>query len=383
MKSFRGWMIALAVPALAACGQDPVDEAAILEFDAARFEQQFSAPVVIRASTATNAGDPAACALAQLVQTGGVRFAPIAEQEPYIALTSGSNSAAGGDVTLFSGRRRFSRSSEEERYSRESNEYFAHTVTYFIRGENSLLRPTRADGFGPFSIRLVYVRDPAVGHWRLESFTPRSGGETHGSDQGAVQAILAEVSQRGCPTHVIAAAAAAARTEALNRIERRLADSGVLARGPAPNTLVSRRNRRIWYIASTDMRGRRWRDMFTICNRVNVAAGRNWRPASLDDLNTLMTPTPNNNDGGVLVDTPDRRFFGSIPGTFITSSLLTYEGNPTTLAQANARRAIYQIWHYQRHYGQTDYRRDMSLTWEPGNYPLEYVSLLCVADHSG
>jgi hypothetical protein len=347
------------------------------------FEQQFAGTLEIRASASTGVDDPIACGLAQLVQTRRIRFVPT-ESEPYFALASDNNPAGGGEIVLFSGRRRFASSSEEQSYSRNSNAYFAQTVTYFIKGEGSLLQPARPEGFGPFSIRLVYVNDPAVGQWRLESFTPLSGGEVQGSDRGAIQAILAQVSQRGCPTNAIAASAASARAEALNRIERRLAESGVLARDPTPNTVVSRRNRRIWNLASTDMRGRKWRDMFTICGGINVAGGRNWRPASMADLRTIMTPTRNDrNEGGVLIDTPDRRLFGNVTGAILASDLHTYEGNPTTLAQASSRRALYQVWHFQRAYDQQNYRSDMNLTWDPGDFPLEYVSLLCVADYSG
>lgn len=375
MPRFFYRTILLAALALGACGRTPFDAAAM-------FEQQFGSSVIIRGSAATNDRDPAACAVAQLVEAGRIRFVPATGGEPYFTLATSENSATGGDLVLFSGRRRLATSSEEQRYTRDASDYFAQTVTYFINDENALLRPTNPQGFGPFSMRLVYVNDPAVGQWRLASYTPISGGETPGSEQGAMQAILNDVAQRGCPVAAMTAAATAARAEALNRIERQMAESGVLARGPG-NALVSRVNRRIWHVASTDMRGRRWRDMFTICNGINIAAGRNWRPASLEDLRTLVTPSRNNNGGGVLVDTPDRRFFGNVPGTFVTSTLLTYEGNPTTLSQAETRRAMYQVWHFQRHSGQTEYRPDMNLTWEPGNYPLEYVSLICVGDYSG
>ncbi|WP_370307615.1 hypothetical protein [Sinimarinibacterium flocculans] len=207
-----------------------------------------------------------------------------------------------------------------ETWDDQGSRYFAQTITYSIDINESLASVVKPNPAG-HTLRLVAVKDPAVGTWQVLRDSAR--GTKYGQSDAAVIATLAAASGHQS-LHALADAVDRARTSAFDELERRLAASGTLERSKeASGVLVSRSRRLLYYpgqtlpLSSTVVLGM----LKTQCGKVR-AANASWRVPSADELGSIFTRA------GELHDTPDGRLWGGFatvlpPGFIVVSSTAT------------------------------------------------------------
>jgi hypothetical protein len=375
---------AAAALALAGCGGSSSSASSGPRDESFLTAAGFSAPVMVEMSlqgiwapqgALIRGRDTSLAAL--LVAAGQLNVVPRSGSAPYWSFSAAGQDSA-DRLALAVGERQILERRDVRHWSVGAVDCFAETISYVV----NVAQPLRARGvnhFGPFQFRLVVSNDPAAGQWQL-------GGACGASQPLAdTETVLETLVAAGAPlTTQLETRISAAQNEAHAGVERELAAAGIVARGPVPNTVISRNNRRIWYIGGFDTANAVYRDIFRMCGGLRIAAGRNWRPPSLADFDTITRPAPDRENERILYDAPDGRLFGSvIPPRgaigLLRSELFTYNGEPATLARIEPG-ALYRISVYKR--DDLTFRPDMSLASDPANYPILYQRLICVADYA-
>lgn len=240
------------------------------------------------------------CIFAKLMAKGDLGYEP-ALVEPWQTLTSKSLAINHNMVTIFSGSRKFDKSENSERFSRNGSDYYASTTTYYVSGFSALPAPSEK-GFGPFQVRTVYLRDPAVGQWQAEAaFVDK-----------ADTSILRTLSQGDCPQQVVTDASRAAAVSAWGKIESNLLGSGTIAKTKDPEVLEFPNARLTLYTGkanlffSGDTNHTLMNSARQTCAGVKKN-GKNWRLITWNDFSKITTRL--DPVRWTFPDTPDGRYF--------------------------------------------------------------------------
>jgi hypothetical protein len=212
---------------LAACsGGAPFDEKQM-------FERAFPDPVTLSIPTdrpyvSASDGINTACIFAKLIQRQAISYLPEPSAAPWVRVGSDNLPIQGNQLQVFSGTRHFFRSENSRHYSRDGNDYYAATITYYVSG-TSPLPPPSPQGFGPFQARIVYVNDPAVGEWRIQAPI----------NDDARTVVSRALSNGDCPQDLVNASSARAYRQAMATIAQQLAARGAIARTSDNDVLIS------------------------------------------------------------------------------------------------------------------------------------------------
>jgi hypothetical protein len=260
------------------------------------------------------------CLLVPMIDQGFVTVLPRQEGSPYWALATRAL-ATDGPVTVVVplGRRHLLGTSNETRFTRDGAQFFAETVSYTIVPDPGGLRAPSGDGYGPFSMRVVFVNDPAVGHWTLSSETAEDG-QTQFDPDSEIAAAIKQFAPTGCDPNTVAEKIRAARSQAFNQIEAALKASGQIERGPGGDVLVSTASHHAFYLgyangeklAGVPM-GNWVAAASALCQTVPVKGFSNWRLPTPEEFQTATTQGVTRPDWRLFLDTPDRRLWASLP----------------------------------------------------------------------
>ena len=167
-----------------------------------------------------------------------------------------------------------------------------------------------------------------------------------------------------------------------------------VARGPYPDTTISRNGELIWYTGGFSVVGRRLGEMDAICRTVPIPQVSGWRAPTMAELRTLtwvrnrenaltrwqeLVPYHQYLVPIIPLLIPNSRNNFTI--TILSRDIHNYDGVPTTLENlTRGSMPIYKVNFYQR--GSQDFLHERSqLTENPRNFPLPHRSvLLCVAE---
>lgn len=283
--------------------------------EAALFDAAFSTPVNMSVQVDSNGQiyDPQAhaqCLLGHLTKAKGIEYAADTTKLPFYTLDFKSLPFNGNQVTLFSGSIKFDSSSNIEKYEREGNQYIASTVTYHVQS-NAPFDTYFDKGFGPYTRRVVYVRDPAVGSWQVEVSSDDMSRQV-----GDV--IFDAISQRGCPIEDIQKAKDSAYQSAMDQLERNISESGELANTSDSDILISKTHNIAVY---TGIANQKLLDGVPPQNLTSSARALcektrksqyHWRLPAPSDFNLFTRPAYGRQGVVEFVNTPDGRFWKGI-----------------------------------------------------------------------
>jgi hypothetical protein len=300
----HGVVPGLLAMALAGCSGAPFDEKRV-------FETTFSDPVTLSIPTdrpyvSASDGVNTACIFAKLIQRQAINYLPEPSAAPWVRVGSDSLPIQGNQLQVFSGTRQFVRSVNSRRYSRDGNDYYAATVTYYVTGP-SPIPPPSPEGFGPFQARIVYVNDPAVGEWRIQDPL----------NDDARTVVSRTLTQGDCPQDLVNAASARAYRQSMALITQQLAARGAIARTSDSDVLISTASNlaifRGWMNenrldgVSRDVLTQTGRDA---CSGLHRGPYR-WRLPTFQDLYGFTEPYVRG-DYRKLLDAPDNSIWGNI-----------------------------------------------------------------------
>jgi hypothetical protein len=284
--------------------------------------------------------ETATCSLVALLNQKMATFEPNLAAAPYWLINIGSIPHDGNMMTLTLGRRKFMNATELMRYQRDGNDYFAETVHYTIVPDSGDLHLASGIGYGPFTVRLIYINDPAVGHWDIDS-SPY--GQAPFDPEAERAAVLAQLAPAGCSSAPITMGIATARTHAFDQIEATLKNSGQIERGTRPDILVSRSGWHAFYTGYADgkkMEGTNWQTRLptanALCQSISVGPYKNWRLPTPEEFQTATTSVQGSDSLRMFLDTPDRRLWGSVPPPEPNSETPFFLVKTTNPAQSGA-----------------------------------------------
>lgn len=260
---------------------------------------------------------PSKCIVSKLLENGHLKLEPDTSSSPWWSPSVTGAVGASGGFLFNVGQRNVTSITNEKRWKENSISYHAATLVYSIK-DSGILNKIGAT-YGPFEARVVYENDPAVGEWRLQT----AGG---GVDESAELAALTSAAfpQHECNDDIIVSAVNSAKAAAFDQIDKSLSDQGVISKGAAPNTLVSKQSGLAYYLGYSNvptLRGVNIRQIpimaASMCQKIKVGPYRNWRLSTFDDLRKI-TSNGAHAASRLPIDVPDRRHWGefssNVPG---------------------------------------------------------------------
>jgi hypothetical protein len=240
-------------------GGSPGNAAPLVDDSQALQEIGFAAPILVSADTSLALDgqgnfitDQNTKLLDAFLKAGVLGIDANMNGNPWWTFTRTNNPAAsfnGGIVSVPVATRQISKRSDQKTWTEGSVNYFAETVTYTI-AVASPYTGGKSISLGPFSLRLVLVNDPAVGHWSTLQ-DPQRG--TH-FDTNDVSGVPAAITQ-GINIGDIVSAAQKAQQRTYQAIQDTyMADGRLEQNAKQPDVLVSQKLGMAYYARSNRTR---------------------------------------------------------------------------------------------------------------------------------
>jgi hypothetical protein len=237
--------------------------------------------------------------IAFLANAGFIGILPQTSAAPWWHFNVSGGALENEQFTVLLGERVVTNHSDEKSWSEGAIQYYAETITYSIQLEQGIKSATNAQ-FNQNSFRLVLMNDPAVGRWQAIVGDVR-GTTFNNSDSAAITRELA-IEGGGFLNNLVSKISQAI-TQSSDQIEQQLASQGVIARGREPGVVTSKNGNLAFYTTGASFDGRSLGDIDTYCQALKIGSYRNWRWPTRQELGVLVSAN------GVLIDTPDRRFW--------------------------------------------------------------------------
>lgn len=240
------------------------------------------------------------CLINTLIDTGAVSVLPATSGPPWWQLTPKPDAAMAGGARADFGARKVKKIYNTKGWKDGPRAYFSESIDYVVGG--SKLFGGRE--FGPFTIRPVFVNDPAVGEWRLDSLGTVSGNLNMSNPDGPEAAeIFSSFYRGGCNQAPLSQRRLNAQQAAFDLVTENIKTT--LAATPASrDVLVSKANNLAYYKGFAQGYPEMNLNMArSYCDGVRVKGFKAWRVASANDIGLL-------NAGGRLLDAPDGRLWG-------------------------------------------------------------------------
>lgn len=274
-------------------------------------------------------------AIALLWKQGAIVVTPNPDASPWWRFDVHSGNLENEHLTIPIAHREITDRTEVRQWTQQSIPFFAETVQYRVQVD----APFQVAGLGRFehySFRLVLNNDPAVGHWTRQE--PNGSGAFDDTTQ-----LQQAISQAGSGViGELSHAIGNAKVQAYAQIEQRLSSSGTLSRSPKNHdVLVSTSLGRAYYIHPNEQSGMTVGGFVHYCRSVRAKGFGPWRLPNDQEL--AATTQPGVQGLHELIDTPDRRFWGTI-GTppasgeipFPTATITDNSGNRYDLSNPPA-----------------------------------------------
>jgi len=282
----------------------------------------FSQPVNLQVSL--NSSAPPTNIQAALSRAGYISAAPYSNGDPWwhFNLNDGQLANNNTDAIVNMGERQIINRSEQRSWSDNSIQYFSETINYKIVIAPRLKVASVGD-IGPFSIRIVMVNDPSIGHWTLQN-DPLDASETMPAAPEN-DAVMTQLNNLGL------ASAAAFRGQIVESIQDSyhqvaaaiLQQSGLQPKNTDLGVLVAS-SRHLAYLKDvSDLPdGAVFADAKSYCanlKRDDLA----WRLATFEEVNEVAPQV----NGSTRMDSPDGQIWGLAQGKkFIVDTFSTYAG---------------------------------------------------------
>jgi hypothetical protein len=241
--------------------------------------------------------------LAAAMAAGYVTAEPDTNASLYFHFNVATGSLADNTATIPVGTRVLTSRSDQQYWTEGSIQYFAETVGYTLKFNQSLAAALNSPGFTA-SFRLVLQHDPANGAWALSALPGR--GTTFSAGDG--QNLLGVM--ENYPTQIIVTDAQAARQRAFNEIAAQFLSSGMLARTDTPNVLTNPQAKIAFYTAPYDIPPNSTFDTVrSYCAGVSTPGFSGWHVPTYGELMVAFTGS---GDSLRIRDAPDHQIWGGI-----------------------------------------------------------------------
>jgi hypothetical protein len=303
MKLIVGLATLFALP-LAACGPGALGGAPESELLSAA---GFDAPITV--SAATNAlsdnqgrmrpGDNTGL-IGGFMEAGLLRIEATTAGPPWWHfVTNGEGAIQGQTLTVEFGRRKVTGRAEQRRWTEDSTDYFAETITYAIEPEPRFASIAKG-AVGSFSARLVATNNPRVGRW-----TPQSISFDRTDESATIERVI--IAAGGSALEAVPQHIETAQATAYDMIEADLAERGILAVDATnSDVLVSRNAGLAFYRRFSPLSPQSLPSLLARCDQLAVQGYGKWRLPSAAELARIFAK----NQSGYFVylaDAPDRR----------------------------------------------------------------------------
>lgn len=242
--------------------------------------------------SAAYVGSDDAAVFALMVKAGKIHIYPMPERNPWWRFVLDKATESGGVFTVEAATRTIDDRKEQRRWSENSTDYYAETITYHLTLA-AYLKPYLAPDIEQkeYSLRLVIQNRPEVGHWEMGPDTGSVSTERNDLNQAVITAgrtYLAEAN--GSVTN--------AKNEADQSIASDIAFSAGLERHG--DTMVQRLQHRAFHVASNlghqriTVAGAK-----RLCGNLR-ASGWSWHFPAASELNSIFV----RRGRGYVVDSP-------------------------------------------------------------------------------
>ena len=263
------------------------------------------------------------CLTGALVATGIANPTPTPDTAPYWNFST-PLPVSDSKILVNIGMRKITSRTNIRTWKQDSSDFFGETIEYIIPGA-APIRPPNSEGFGPFSERVVFVNNPAVGEWKLLTVAPNSPDSDPPPSEGAV--IHRAMFPGGqCSKEMIGlnTAIGNARLASMNALEKRLSDSGLMQRTAIPNVVLSRQYGKLYYVSPEPLAPATVFGASETCANLTVA-NLSWRIPNSAEINQIFLP-----NSQILIDTPDHRIWPRLYGSNTSTDVhfVTFAINP-------------------------------------------------------
>lgn len=282
-----------------------------------RVSMQFSAPSALHYLLTKDAGlggnidkyQREACLLQRLILTKKVTFQPRPELSPFWILNVGSIKNYGEVVDIDFGARTFQSARDGKRWSDGPNEFYAESVLYTISGSESLDKPY---DFGPFTMRVVFINNPAVGRWQIQSATPDDARITSGNNDGEVAEAINEMGLSECDPEPVKSAMNEAIAIALEAQASQVTETTGVSQDKIGAVWSSDSIGKKFALADNSIIAKPGIDSFTraaaVCDGMKIL-GLKWDVPTIPQLKTLLHQSRRGGGLEELADTADHRYW--------------------------------------------------------------------------
>ena len=197
--------------------------------------------------------------------------------------------------------------------------HVARTYTAFLKGDDDV-RPLKR--FGPFTVRVSYVDDPAAGAWKAEAVEYIKPSVGTGETDPIRQSIRDKITSEACPVQQFGAARENAKRQAYDQAEQQIGQTTGLVRA-GDHLLRNKLTGVAYYTKAPTIPQNGFYAAESYCLFLKIG-GKHWRLPTEAEFQQLIRDQR-------LIDTPDGRFW---PGFNHSTEQLT-SVYPTSSEQVN------------------------------------------------
>lgn len=309
---------------LSACskGKPPIDDATAFNqyFADKHLTMQFSAPSALnylvsgQAAMGQNAeaNRSQSCILQKLIVSKKVTFQPQPQLAPYWIMNVGGITHYGEVINLDFGTRTFISAKDGKRWADGPSEFYAETVEYAISGSSSL---DKSYNFGPFAMRVVFVNNPAVGSWQIQSATPDGSQIIGDSSEGEMTEMVKEMGLNDCDAAPVVNLINEAKAIALDAQATQVTQNSGISQVGSDAVWSSDSIGKKFALADASIVAKPGTDSLnqatSVCSKMKNL-GLNWAVPTIDQLNTLTDKSRRGGGLEELADTADHRFWSNL-----------------------------------------------------------------------